>query len=154
MAYQKLNDHNTVEAFIFKALHTMSLVKSPLPSDDYTRAGRTDKGVSAMGNVIALRLRSNTPSSPEPSPSQHPHKKIEYCAMLNAILPEDIRVLACQEVNDEFNARYHCTRRCYKYFFAKNNLNIEAMRDAIKDFVGTHNFINYCKMNLTNTVNF
>lgn len=65
MAYQKLNDDNTVEAFIFKALHTMSLIKNPLPTEDYTRAGRTDKGVSAMGNVISLKLRSNTPNNPE-----------------------------------------------------------------------------------------
>lgn len=59
MAYQKANDDNTVEAHIFKAFHTMSLIKNSLPGDDYTRAGRTDKGVSAMGNVISLRLRSN-----------------------------------------------------------------------------------------------
>lgn len=65
MAYQKLNDDNTVEAFIFKALHTMSLIKNPVPTEDYTRAGRTDKGVSAMGNVISLKLRSNTPNNPE-----------------------------------------------------------------------------------------
>lgn len=44
--------------------------------------------------------------------------------MLNAILPEDIRILACQEVSDDFNARYWCTKRSYKYFFAKNNLDI------------------------------
>ena len=28
------------------------------------------------------------------------------------------------------------------------------MREAIKSFICTHNFINYCKINLTNTVNF
>ncbi len=28
------------------------------------------------------------------------------------------------------------------------------MKEAIKDYVGTHNFINYCKMNISNTVNF
>lgn len=65
MAYQKLNDENTVESFIFKALHSMSLISTPLPGEDYTRAGRTDKGVSAMGNVISLKLRSNTPVNPE-----------------------------------------------------------------------------------------
>jgi tRNA U38,U39,U40 pseudouridine synthase TruA len=26
---------------------------------DLTRSGRTDKGVSALGNVIAVRLRTN-----------------------------------------------------------------------------------------------
>lgn len=28
------------------------------------------------------------------------------------------------------------------------------MKEGIKLYVGTHNFINYCKINLTNTVNF
>lgn len=59
MAYQKMNDDNTIETFIFQAFHTMSLIKSALPPEDYTRAGRTDKGVSAMGNVFALKVRSN-----------------------------------------------------------------------------------------------
>ena len=36
----------------------------------------------------------------------------------------------------------------------KNNLNIEAMQKAIKSFEGRHNFLNFCKMNLCNTVNF
>jgi len=47
--------------------------------------------------------------------------------MLNAILPDDIRILACEEVSDKFNARYWCKRRSHKYFFPKNNMNIKAM---------------------------
>lgn len=132
----------------------MSLTRKLLPEEDYTRAGRTDKGVSAMGNVVSLKIRSNTPKNPDHLAKDNLHKRIEYCSMLNAILPEDIRILACQEVPEDFNARYMCTKRSYKYFFARNNLNIETMREAIKGFVGKHNFINYCKMNLTNTVNF
>ena len=56
--------------------------------------------------------------------------------MLNAILPDDIRIIGCEQVSDDFNARYWCTRRSYKYFFPKNNLNIEAMKEAIQYFVG------------------
>lgn len=74
--------------------------------------------------------------------------------MLNSILPDDIRILACEPVQEEFNARYWCKERSYKYFFVKNNLNIEAMKQAIRSFEGKHNFINFCKMNLCNTVNF
>lgn len=33
-------------------------------------------------------------------------------------------------------------------------MDLNAMNQAIKYFVGTHNFINFCKINLTNTVNF
>jgi tRNA pseudouridine38/39 synthase len=64
MAYQKATDNNTVEAYILKAMHTMSLIKSiDVEENDYTRAGRTDKGVSAMGNVISLKLRSSEQKS-------------------------------------------------------------------------------------------
>lgn len=52
--------------------------------------------------------------------------------MLNAILPDDIRIIGCQEVSADFNARYWCTRRSYKYFFPKHNLNIDIMREAIQ----------------------
>lgn len=30
-----------------------------MPGASYTRSGRTDKGVSAMGNVISLLIRTN-----------------------------------------------------------------------------------------------
>lgn len=39
-------------------MHTLNLIPTPRPGAQYTRAGRTDKGVSAMGNVIALKLRT------------------------------------------------------------------------------------------------
>ncbi len=39
-------------------MHTLNLIPTPRPGADYTRAGRTDKGVSAMGNVVALKLRT------------------------------------------------------------------------------------------------
>jgi tRNA pseudouridine38/39 synthase len=74
--------------------------------------------------------------------------------MMNALLPDDIRIIGCQEVTPEFNARYWCTSRRYKYYFTKGCLNIPLLKTAIKDFEGTHNFINYCKINVTNTVNF
>ena len=80
--------------------------------------------------------------------------KMNYANMMNSILPEDIRIIGCEEVTPDFNARYWCTTRRYKYFFAKNNLNIELLKQRIKDFEGTHNFINFCKINVTNTVNF
>lgn len=126
-------------------MHTVSLIPQAYPPDpSFTRAGRTDKGVSAMGNVISLRLRTKIA----------PQKPIDYCKMLNAILPEDIRIIGCEEVEPDFNARYWCKTRRYKYFFARGSLNIPLLKEVIKLFEGTHNFINYCKINVTNTVNF
>jgi tRNA U38,U39,U40 pseudouridine synthase TruA len=49
----------TIEAAIFAALVQSCLIESREESG-YTRCGRTDKGVSAAGQVMALRLRSKS----------------------------------------------------------------------------------------------
>ncbi|KAG9245780.1 pseudouridine synthase [Calycina marina] len=67
----------TVEEEIWKALNKTRLIfpvggPNPMkPGDinwegmDYSKCGRTDKGVSAFGQVIALRVRSNRPLATE-----------------------------------------------------------------------------------------
>ena len=52
---------------------------------DYHRCGRTDKGVSACGNVISLNVRSNLNGKDK--------KEFPYMLMLNGYLPDDIRIL-------------------------------------------------------------
>ena len=104
-------------------MHTVSLIPRVYPADpSFTRAGRTDKGVSAMGNVIALNLRTREATQ----------KPIQYCSMLNALLPEDIRIIGCEEVSPDFNARYWCKTRRYKYYFAKGSLNIPLLSKVVK----------------------
>ena len=54
-------------------------------------------------------------------------------AMLNSTLPEDIRVLSWALVGPDFNARFNCLHRTYKYFFPKGNLAIDvSIRSASK----------------------
>lgn len=54
LAIQKHTD-NTIEFHLFNALRKLRLVKGENPEDwDYSRSGRTDKGVSALGNVGVL----------------------------------------------------------------------------------------------------
>lgn len=49
--FQK-HTENTIEFHIFEALKKLKLVKGDDPSEwKYSRCGRTDKGVSALGNV-------------------------------------------------------------------------------------------------------
>jgi tRNA pseudouridine38/39 synthase len=49
-------------------MHTLSLIPKTFPADEsFTRAGRTDKGVSAMGNVITLNLRTDIPKGNSPA---------------------------------------------------------------------------------------
>lgn len=49
----------TVESEIFNALEKTRLLVGDKKESQYSRCGRTDKGVSSVGQVIALFLRSN-----------------------------------------------------------------------------------------------
>ena len=51
---------NSVEKVLFSALQKTCLIESR-SSCGYSRSGRTDKGVSAFGQVVALRVRSAFP---------------------------------------------------------------------------------------------
>lgn len=210
---------------------------------EYSKCGRTDKGVSSFGQVIGIRVRSNRPMgtkkkglSPEVNSERGPDvdgagdfynmlpveegkgfntmprpngielaappldsnrgmivdmpveklsledsdlqesldfdpvaDEIQYVALLNRLLPRDIRVLAwCPSPPVEFSARFSCRERRYKYFFTQPAfspvphhletpsqgskhikdgwLDIEAMREAAKYFEGLHDFRNFCKV--------
>jgi tRNA pseudouridine38/39 synthase len=114
---------------------------------EYSKCGRTDRGVSAFGQVIGVRVRSNKPlpksSKPvdeveeereadneKPLPSSNdardtPSKpfndltdELPYIQLLNRVLPPDIRVYAwCPNPPEDFSARFSCKERRYKYFF-------------------------------------
>lgn len=45
--------------------------------------------------------------------------------MINGVLPDDIRVLAYAEADENFNARYSCNNRTYKYFFLESGMDIQ-----------------------------
>ncbi len=51
---------------------------------------------------------------------------------MNGSLPDDIRILAHKQADNNFNARYDCVSRTYKYFFIGNNMDIELMKIACK----------------------
>ncbi|MBI4545112.1 MAG: tRNA pseudouridine(38-40) synthase TruA [Gemmatimonadetes bacterium] len=65
-------------------------------------AGRTDRGVHAIGQVASALV----PGKWEPERLRR---------ALNAILPEDIWVAAAEEVALSFHARYHALARAYAY---------------------------------------
>ena len=45
---------------------------------------------------------------------------------INAHLPSDVRVLACQRVNNGFNARDRCADRTYQYYLPSSAIGISA----------------------------
>jgi tRNA pseudouridine38/39 synthase len=74
--------------------------------------------------------------------------------MLNKVLPDDIRALGWSPVEPTFDARFSAKSRTYKYFFFKESLDIEAMREAAQYFVGVHDFRNFCRMDAENVSNY
>jgi tRNA pseudouridine38/39 synthase len=113
---------------------------------EYSKCGRTDRGVSAFGQVIGVRVRSSKPLPKRPvddtgsqeetkegeeasnqldSESETPTKQfneltdeLPYIQLLNRVLPPDIRVYAwCPNPPEDFSARFSCKERRYKYFF-------------------------------------
>ena len=145
----------TVEELLWKALKRTRLISPETTSDmeptdnkervpmrpyhlywdgcDYSKAGRTDKGVSAFGQVIGLRVRSQRPMPKPPVEGEDAMlvdsgstekewddvaDEMNYINVLNRVLPEDIRVLAwCPNPPPGFDARFSCRERRYKYFF-------------------------------------
>lgn len=79
-------------------------------------------------------------------------KELPYVQILNSLLPDEIRVLSWAPVNVDFDARFSCTYRKYKYFFPGADLNIELMNTAAKKLQGHHDFRNFCKMDVANGV--
>lgn len=137
----------TVEEDILQAMYKAKMVAEPDPATcNFSRCGRTDKGVSALNQVISLDVRSSL-SSEEQSNPNNDTKELPYLTILNALLPPDIRITAvCLRPPEGFNARFSCTYRHYKYLFKKENLNIELMQQAAKKYEGVHDFRNFCKI--------
>lgn len=242
-AQQGSDGVRTVEGALFSALRRTRLIAPDAAPEDvaYTRCGRTDAGVSALGQIVSLRLRSKRgtkgrkrreetnegPCDPlfssddasddakrrselrdesrndgaprgassgdrraarsdstHPPPggvffAEHAEDELDYCALLNRALPEDVRVTGWGYVHESFSARFDCEFRLYKYFFCAfpdsaersagplvdegdeksfpeklSGLDLDAMRDAARRFEGTHDFRNLCKMDARNVHNY
>src|SRR5262245_61708584 len=106
-------------------------------------AGRTDAGVHALGQVASVQLACA-------------HDVATLTRALNAQLPEDVRVLAIEEMSSDFHARFSARSKTYRYqirhgriadpferayvWHMPERLDVEAMRAAAAVLVGTHDF--------------
>lgn len=202
----------TVEGVLKEALEKASLIEAGRGWDGclFARCGRTDRGVSAAGQVVSFWVKSRMgydpeiheprpegkiffgelgygategggdasttstqPETEDPSlPGVAPRKdklpkeengsiRVEYpyLNILNKLLPPTIRILAWSPLHpaSEFDARYSCSYRHYKYFFSLNAtpsgpdtdgrvLDIEKMQEAASYLIGEHDFRNFCKI--------
>lgn len=107
-----------------------------------TATGRTDKKVHALSQYGTADIDVNITE-----------KKLKKA--LNSNLPEDIHVIETKQVNDDFHARYNVKEKTYKYilntgeynpiernyvFQYNYTLDINSMKEAIKYFLGKHDF--------------
>jgi tRNA pseudouridine38/39 synthase len=135
---------NTIETIFCEALKRVRLIPDEGPAK-FSRCGRTDKGVSALGNAFSLIVRSSGDNDNNP---------LDYAKMINNVLPPTVRVVGWCCVPDSFDARFSCTSRCYRYYFDNRSLNLDAMQKACGYLLGEHNFRNFCKLDVTNVSNF
>ncbi|ELP91067.1 tRNA pseudouridine synthase, putative [Entamoeba invadens IP1] len=140
--YQKLQNDNTIEYYLFQSLFKTKLINSK-EDCKYSRCGRTDKDVSGFGQVIDLWVRSSLKTDIIDY-TQH-DGDYDYCRMINSTLPVDIRCLGWCGVPDDFNSRFSCLSRTYHYYFDPSGYDVEAMKQAAQYFVGEHDFTNFCK---------
>ena len=129
--FQKGNGSSSIEDTILKVLIDEGI------SDKLNSAARTDRGVSALGNVIKIE----TEEKPE---------------KILGILNHEIRGMlfhSWAEAEDGMNAR-HCDSKTYRYILPRNMIleKEENFERIMRKFVGTHDFINFCRKDARNTV--
>jgi tRNA pseudouridine synthase A len=104
--------------------------------------GRTDAKVHALSQYAHVNLDVNI--------TEYKLKRA-----MNSYLDDDIHVLEVKKVDDSFHARYNVLSKTYKYYInlgeynpTRRNyelqynhiLNIEKMKEAIKVFLGEHDY--------------
>lgn len=108
-------------------------------------AGRTDALVNAYNMVCNFFVDTDIPAN-----------KIAYA--LNYLLPDDIKVLNSQEVDENFNARYSAKEKTYVYKFytnfcelplfsneicVKQKIDLNKMKKCAKFMLGKHDFSSF-----------
>jgi len=126
----------TVEGEILSALEEIGLVQD-IDKCGFGIAGRTDRGVHALGNVISFLTDERV-----------------IINQINDVLPRSIRVLAQEKVPLQFKVRYALSRH-YRYLLpiiTDTVFDINKIVEASKIFIGTHDFTNFSKRSERNPV--
>ncbi|MDD1687348.1 tRNA pseudouridine(38-40) synthase TruA [Methanoregula sp.] len=119
----------TVEGEFIAACQRLSLF-SDWREAGFLFAGRTDRGVHAIGQVAAF-----TTTAPE-----------RAVRTINTQLPPDCWCTGFAEVPAQFHPRYDAKMRTYRYYFAERPSDVGAMARAAGRFVGNHNFTNFARL--------
>ncbi|MFO7618824.1 MAG: tRNA pseudouridine(38-40) synthase TruA [Thermoplasmata archaeon] len=121
--YARQPGKTTVEGEIIMAMKGLGVIEDAR-SANFRSASRTDRGVSAAGNVLAVDTDFSCKALPD---------------ALNSKL-DGIVFHGIARVPDDFNPR-HARQRHYRYFLAaKDAPPVEKLRKAAKPFIGKHDF--------------
>ncbi len=137
--WQKQDNKLNIQGEIERAIETVTGEKVNLIG-----SGRTDAGVSALGQVANFKLETN----------QMPIEKMAYA--INSQLKKSIRVKKAEEVDEKFHSRYTCKQKTYQYTINNSEqgtaifrnieyhfplkLDEEKMNEAVKYLIGKHDF--------------
>lgn len=116
---------------------------------EITGASRTDTGVHAYGNLACFDTASTIPAE-------------RFAQALDQYLPEDVRVIASEEVSPDFHPRKTGWSKTYEYRILntprpdpllrrttchyRSALDVAAMNAAAQHLVGTHDFTSFCSV--------
>lgn len=136
--WQRQKDPNTIQGTIERTLHHLTGQSVTLSG-----SGRTDSGVHAMGQVANFHADTRLAAD-------------DIRSALNALLPEDIVIISCDEMPEGFHARFDAVSKTYRYcllnrplpsaigrqyaWHIRKPLDIGAMRHALSHIRGAHDF--------------
>ena len=142
IGWQENQDGSSVQSVLMDAIEKFCGARPTIFG-----AGRTDAGVHAVCMTAHFDLDKDV--SPETVKR----------AMNFYLINEPVSVLNCERVSDEFNARFSCVARHYKYvvlnrgaapvldknrvWWVPQKLNVDAMRAAAKKLIGNHDFTSF-----------
>ena len=114
---------------------------------DIAGSGRTDAGVHALGQVANFKT------------SKYLDREV-FIKQINDYLPQDIRIIKAESVDERFHSRLSAVSKTYEYvidnapvsdvfarrysFRLEEVLDVEKMQRAASFLTGTHDYLSFC----------
>ena len=140
--FQRQNNAITVQEVVENSVSSVLNEKVTING-----CSRTDTGVHANNFCFSVKTNSLIPAK-------------NFIRGVNGRLPDDISILSCEDVSEDFHARFSCKAKEYIYLLhcseSKNPFaidlachyrrpfNAELVRLGAQQFIGTHDFKAFC----------
>ncbi|WP_337860981.1 hypothetical protein [Ferroplasma sp.] len=126
--FQRGNGNNSVEDSIIRVLEKYRI------GNNIESAARTDRYVSARGNVMLINTEKNIDDA---------------LGILNARIP-NIFFYSYAMLDGYFNPRHNSMKK-YSYILT-DDVDIKNLMEKLNEFTGQHDFKNFCRLDIRNTV--